>query len=283
MSIGGGMHRAVERAAEVEATALQVFVKSSRQWSARPLDPAEVDDFRRRIEERDLARFTLAHASYLINLASPDAALWEKSVQAFGVEIARCAELGIPYLVVHPGSHVGSGEQAGMTRVAQALERLLDGRGAASSSAVTVLLETTAGQGTNLGHTFEQIGWILSHSGVEERLGVCFDTCHVLAAGYDIRDAASLRRTWKQFDEIIGLAHLKAFHLNDSKFGPGSRRDRHEHIGKGQAGIEPFRSIVNDRRFRELPMVLETPKGEDLAEDRENLSLLRSLVGSARR
>ncbi len=278
MSISGGLYRSVERAVEVEAGALQVFVKSSRQWSAKALEPSEIEAFRERISDRGLGRYTLAHATYLINLASPDDALWRRSIEAFVLELERCAALGIPYLVVHPGSHVGSGEHAGLARVARALSEAV-----AASAEVQPLLEITAGQGTNLGHRFEQIAWIIEHAEAPERLGVCFDTCHALAAGYEFRDARSFQETFAAFESTIGLQRLKAFHLNDSKFGLGSRRDRHEHIGRGEVGLEAFRRIVNDRRFRDLPMVLETPKGQDLAEDRENLTLLRSLISPKRR
>jgi deoxyribonuclease-4 len=277
MSVSGGLPLAVERALEVGATALQVFVKSSRQWSARPLQADEIAAFRGAAEDHALTPYTLAHSSYLINLASADDALWNRSLAAFDDELARCAELGIGSLVLHPGSHVGQGEEAGLRKVACALKRALGGR--TRHDAVTVLLETTAGQGSNLGHRFEQIGWLIEHSGVEKRLGVCFDTCHVLAAGYDIRDARGFRATLAEFEQAIGLERLRAFHLNDSKFGPGSRKDRHEHIGEGEVGLEAFRLIVNDARFRELPMVLETPKGRDLAEDHSNLARLRDLVG----
>jgi deoxyribonuclease-4 len=281
MSIAGGVHRAVERAEQVEATALQLFVKSSRQWTAKPLEPADVRTFRRRARQCGIAPYTLAHAGYLINLASPDDELWRRSLAAFQDEIDRCAVLGVPYLVVHPGAHVGAGERAGIERVARALRRALGKRRARcrGDRAVRVLLETTAGQGTNLGSRFEDLARILDRSAVAEHLGVCFDTCHVLAAGYDIRTDRGCRETIATLDRIVGLERLRAFHLNDSKFGPGSRRDRHEHIGRGEVGLEAFRRILNDRRFRDLPMVLETPKGEDLAEDRENLAVLRSLVG----
>ena len=277
MSTGGGLHRAVERAVSVEATALQVFVKSSRQWVARALDPAAVAAFRETATECGLGPYTLAHASYLINLASPDDALWERSAEAFGVELDRCRALGIPFLVVHPGSHVGSGEAAGLRRVARALRGIL-GKRKGGGAGVTVLLENTAGQGSNLGHRFEQLAWIIEHCGVPSRIGVCFDTCHAFAAGYDFRDRRSYRAVVDEFDATIGIERLRAFHLNDSQYGCGSRRDRHEHIGKGQLGLEGFRPIVNDPRFRDVPMVLETPKGEELTEDRSNLSALRSLV-----
>jgi deoxyribonuclease-4 len=197
-------------------------------------------------------------------------------------ELRRCAVLGLPYLVVHPGSHVGSGEQTGLRRVVRALDRSLvarDGR----EEPVSLLLETTAGQGSNLGHRFEQLAWILDRAGASERLGICFDTCHALAAGYRFGDRRSFGDTFDALDRAIGLGRLKALHLNDSKHGAGSRRDRHEHIGRGRIGLEGFRLILNDPRLRDLPMVLETPKGEDLEEDRENLATLRSLIPRARR
>ena len=277
MSISGGLARAIERAAAVEATALQVFVKSARQWAAPPLETEDVEAFRDGLRRQGLERYTLAHSAYLINLASPDDAVRERSIEALAVELGRCDRLGIPYLVLHPGSHVGSGEETGLRRVAQALDRLLS-----RSGEVTVLLENTAGQGSNLGHRFEHLGTILDSAESSDRLGVCFDTCHALAAGYELAGAASYERTFAELDRTIGLERLRAFHLNDSKFGPGSRRDRHEHIGEGQVGLDGFRRLVNDGRFREIPMVLETPKGEDLAEDRRNLSVLRSLAGEAR-
>ena len=278
MSIAGGVHRAVERARRVEATALQIFVKSSRQWSARPLGEEEVRAFRQEAARAGLAPFTLAHSTYLINLASPADTLWRRSCEAFGVELARAEALGIPYVVLHPGSHLGAGAAAGIARVARALREGLDGRRQARAAGVTVLLEITAGQGTNLGSRFEELALIIEHSGVERRLGVCFDTCHALAAGYDFRAPAGFRRTFEEFDRILGLERLRAFHLNDSQFGPGSRRDRHEHIGRGRLGLDAFRLLLNDRRFAGLPMVLETPKGEDLRDDVRNLRVLRSLA-----
>jgi deoxyribonuclease-4 len=282
MSVSGGLHRAVDRAELVGATALQLFVKSSRQWSASRPTPEEVRLFRRRLEKSGLRRYTLAHASYLINLASPDAAVRERSVAALVDELGRCAELRVPYLVVHPGSHVGAGEEAGLRRVVRALDRLFAAPDRCHGG-VMLLLETTAGQGSNLGHRFEQLAWILERARRSSRLGVCFDTCHALAAGYEFDKRQTFNRTFGEFDRLIGLDRLKAFHLNDSKHDAGSRRDRHEHIGSGRVGLESFRLILNDRRIRDLPMVLETPKGEDLAEDRGNLATLRSLIPRSRR
>ncbi len=280
MSISGGFARAVESACEVRATALQVFVKSARQWSGRPLAEAEARAFRRLLRRHDLERHTLAHASYLINLASPSAAIRERSIAALADEIERCARLGIPSLVLHPGSHLGRGEESGLERVASALDRALAGR---RSGAVRLLLENTAGQGSNLGHRFEQLARVLELSRSSARLGICLDTCHAVAAGYGLADARSYRRTLADLDRTVGLSRLCAFHLNDSKFAQGSRRDRHAHIGEGRVGLEAFRRILADPRFRGLPMVLETPKDRGLDADRRNLALLRGLARRGRR
>ncbi len=284
MSIAGGMPRAVDRAASVEATALQVFVKSSNQWSARPFAAGETEAFRAATRAAGLDRHTVAHASYLINLASPDETLWRRSVVSFCEELERCSALGIRSLVIHPGAHVGAGAREGVERVARALDAAFGARPvkglppAKVSKELTVLLEITAGQGSTLGSTFEELASILDRAASTERLGVCFDTCHALAAGYEFRDARSYRATFRELDRVVGLERLGAFHLNDSKGALGCRLDRHEHIGRGQVGLEAFRLILADPRLRDLPMVLETPKGEDLAEDRENLGILRAMV-----
>ncbi len=277
MSIAGGMPEAIARARSVAASALQVFVKSSNQWAARPFAAGEAEAFRKAAAESDLDRFTVAHASYLINLASPDGALWEKSTAALAVELTRCTQLGIPWLVVHPGAHVGSGREAGIARIARALDEALaqiepDGAG--------VLLEITAGQGSTIGSRFEDLAEIVASARSSDRLGACFDTCHALAAGYELRTDDGYAKTMDGFDRTIGLSRLRAIHLNDSKSDLGSRRDRHEHIGKGFLGLPAFSRIVNDPRFRDVPMVLETDKGEDLAEDRMNLAALRSVIES---
>jgi len=274
MSVAGGMARAVERARAVEATALQVFVKTPNQWAARPFGPTEAADYRKAAREAGLAEQTLAHASYLINLGTPDATLWEKSIASLADELARCDALGIPWLVLHPGSHVGSGTEAGCARVAAALRRVVHGR----SGGAGVLLENTAGQGHTLGARPEELAEILRTAGDDGRLGVCFDTCHALAAGFDVRAADGYEHTMAACDRAFGLDRIRGIHLNDSQGDLGSRRDRHEHIGKGKVGLEGFRLILNDRRFHDVPMVLETPKEDDLAEDRMNLGVLRSLV-----
>jgi len=275
MSIAGGMPEAVARAVSVDATALQVFVKSSNQWAARPFADGEVAAYRAAAREARLHDHTLAHASYLINLASPDPALWEKSVTAFTVELDRCEQLGIPWLVVHPGSHVGTGAAEGIKRIAAALDRaLVEGGGREAG----VLLEITAGQGSTLGASFAELGEMLRLTKRKQRVGICLDTCHALAAGYEFRTADAYAQMMSELDREIGLARLRGFHLNDSKTDRGSRRDRHEHIGKGCVGLAAFRLILTDPRLREVPMVLETDKADDLAEDRMNLSALRSVL-----
>jgi len=216
----------------------------------------------------------LAHDSYLINLASPDDRIYKKSLNAFIVEIERAEYLGIPYLVLHPGSHKGSGDKMGIVRVARALDRAMDKVG----PNVTVLLENTSGQGHCLGHRFEHLADILEKVDDHERFGVCLDTCHLFAAGYDIRTERGYKETLREFDRLIGIEAIKAFHVNDSKKGLGSRVDRHCHIGSGFIGLEAFRCLVNDRRFKNIPKILETPKGPDLREDRMNLATLKSLV-----
>jgi deoxyribonuclease-4 len=275
MSIAGGLPEAVRRARAVEATALQVFVKSANQWRARPFAEGEVEAFRAAVREAGLGEHLTAHSSYLINLASPDATLWERSLQAFVEELRRCTALGIGLLILHPGSHMGAGAEAGLERLTRALDRALDASG---TEGTRVLLEITAGQGRCLGGSFEEIATVLDGVRERERVWACFDTCHALAAGYEFRDADSYAQTLARLDATIGLSRLRAFHLNDSRGALGSRLDRHAAIGRGEVGLEPFRLLLNDRRFRGLPMVIETEKGEDLAEDRENLAVLRSLV-----
>ena len=278
MSIAGGVDRAVERGARAGCQAIQIFTKSSNQWRAREIPREEIRRFRSGLESAGISA-VVAHASYLINLASPDPALYGRSIEAFGAELDRCEMLGIPCLVVHPGSHKGAGERAGIERIAKGLDGLLRAR---RRQKVTVLLETTAGQGHCVGHRFEHLGKIMAAMRSARRVGVCVDTCHVFAAGYDIRSPGGYGAVIDDLDGAVGLDRVKAFHLNDSKKELHCRVDRHEHIGKGFIGVGAFRLLMNDPRFEDVPMVLETPKGADDAEDRENLALLRSLVGPSR-
>jgi len=280
MSTAGGYYRAVERGNSIGCTAVQLFVKNANQWAAKPITPDDTQLFKAALDKAEyLPVDIIAHDSYLINLATPDDTLWEKSLAAFGHELDRCAMLGVPALVTHAGAHMGSGEEVGLARIAAGLERVLSER---AGQDVTVLLETTAGQGTSLCYAFEHLRDVIGALTPEskERVAVCWDTCHLFAAGIDFTDEYKYERMVDSFDRIVGLDRLRAIHMNDSQKGLGSRVDRHAHIGKGMLGVEPFRYIMNDPRFAALPKVLETPKEEDMAEDKENLALLRSLVAS---
>ncbi len=275
MSIAGGLHKAFDRISRVKGEALQVFSKNQRQWRVPPLTDAEISDFLAAWQQWGKGPVA-AHDSYLINLANPDENKANRAVAAFADEIIRAKRLSIPYLVMHPGSHVGAGIDAGLEHLTTNLDRAFDQ--VKEAQTVMVLLETTAGQGTGLGASFEELAYVLEHSRYQERLGVCLDTCHVFAAGYDISSIAGYEKTLADFDKIIGLERLNFFHLNDSKKDLGSRVDRHEHIGKGKIGLAGFRLLLNDPRFANHPMVLETPKEKDLKEDIENLKLLKSLM-----
>lgn len=275
MSIAGGHALAIDRATSFQMTACQIFTKNANQWNAKPIDPAAAEGFQTRLAESDIA-FVVAHDSYLINLGTPDDALWEKSKNAFADELNRCDQLGVRCLVTHPGAHMGTGVDAGIARVAAALNALFD---AAPDQDVTVLLETTAGQGTTLGRTFEELAGILDKVENTARVAVCFDTCHAFAAGYDLRDAETYSATMQAFDDTIGLDRLRVFHLNDSKKGLGARVDRHAHIGEGELGAEAFRLLLTDPRFSDHPGILETPKDDDEEGDRRNMTTLRTLAG----
>jgi len=274
MSIAGGVDKALLAGKKVNCEVVQIFTKSARQWAAAPYTKDEIIDFKRNQKETGIVT-VIAHDSYILNLGSPDRALRKKSIKGFIDEIERCEMLEIPNLVAHPGAHVGAGEAEGIKLIARSLDEV---HKACPGYRVKATLEITAGQGSNLGYRFDHIGKIIAATRENDRLRVCFDTEHAFAAGYDIRTKEGYERTFAEFDEAIGLDRLAAFHLNDSKKEFNSRVDRHEHIGKGHIGVEAFRRLVNDKRFRGLPMCLETPKGPDLKEDRKNLSLLRSLI-----
>ncbi len=278
-SIAGGLHLAFARNREVGGESLQIFTANQRQWRVKNPDPEAIKLFRATWSEHgDLP--VAAHASYLINLAAsaPEAA--EKSAAAFVDELHRCRLLGIRFVVIHPGSHGGAGVEAGLVQVVRQLDMALERAGVLDADC-RILLETTAGQGTSLGSSFAELGWLLGQSRHPEHLGVCVDTCHLFAAGYDLRSEEGYGRTFAELEREIGCGHVHFFHLNDSKKGCGSRVDRHEHIGRGEIGLAGFRRLLADPRFRHLPMTLETPKGEDLAEDVENLRVLRSLMAGA--
>ncbi len=273
-SIEGGVFNAITRGKTATCDVIQMFNKSNNQWRAKKLATEELDKFFAAIEETGIT-VACSHSSYLINLGSPDKALNTKSYDGFKEEVERCNLLKIPNLVIHPGSHVGSGEEVGMKAITANLNKIFD---ELKTNSVTVCLETTAGQGSNLGYTFEQIAFMINGVENKEHIGVCMDTCHVFAAGYPIIDPADYKATMKKFDDMVGLDKLRVMHLNDSKKGLGSKVDRHEHIGKGEIGLEGFRNIVNDKKLAKVPMVIETPKEEELLEDIENLKILRGLV-----
>ena len=276
MSIAGGLELAFDRAKQVESDAVQIFTANQRQWKGRVITADEATLFRDTQLGCSIAP-VVSHNSYLVNLASPKDELWEKSIDAQRKELERCELLGVPYVVAHPGAHTGSGREAGIQRIIEALDRL---HADLPGYEVVTLLETTAGQGTTLGGQFEDLAEILNSVADPDRLGVCLDTCHIFVAGYDIRDAATYQEAMYSFDEIVGLPAIKAFHFNDSKGELGSHRDRHEYIGQGEIGPEGFRSFMNDERFAGLPALLETDKSDDLHEDREAIELLRSLVAA---
>jgi deoxyribonuclease IV len=272
ISISGGVEKAVGRGQEVGCEAMQIFTKNSNQWQAKPLSPAEIKSFRDGCATAGIAP-VIAHSAYLINLAAPDEALYEKSIQAFLDELQRCELLGIPYLVVHPGAHMGTGEDQGLTRVATAINHI---HRATSNLQAVMALEVTAGQGSSLAYKFEHFAAILAQVDAPERLGFCLDTCHLLAAGYDFRTRQGYDQMMDAWDDLVGIEHIRVIHLNDSKKDLGSRVDRHEHIGQGYIGTTGFEFLLNDHRLSELPMVLETPKDDHA--DVRNLQTLRRLI-----
>jgi deoxyribonuclease-4 len=282
VSVAGGLALAPARGRELGCGAIQIFLKNQRQWAAPPLDPRAAKAFRA-ARRRHRIRHAFAHGSYLVNLATPVPAAWQQAVDTFSDELRRAEALGLGFLVVHPGSHLGAGHETGLAAVARAVDEAL---ARVPRARVRVALENTAGGGHTLGGTFEDLAAIIGRVRRAERVGVCLDTCHLLASGYDICSPDGYASTFEQFRRLVGFERLKAFHLNDSKRPLGSRVDRHEHIGKGFLGLEPFRRLVNDRRFCDLAMLLETPKAEGKATgpiavdplDEQNLNALRGLM-----
>lgn len=275
LSIAKGLHNALYRAKDLHCNSLQIFTKNANTWKERDVSCKEIELFKE-AKEKTCIKNIVSHTSYLINLASPESKKLKMSCDALKNELVRSSTLGIPYVVLHPGSHMGKGEEKG---IAQIIENINDIFEQIPEVAVQLLFETTAGQGTNLGHTFEQIAVIMKNIKQNKRAGVCLDTSHVFAAGYDIRTFDSYMKTMDDFDSIIGLQHLKIIHLNDSKKGFGSKVDRHEHIGMGLIGIEAFKLIMNDDRLKNIPKIIETPKGNGEKDwDKINLNQLKNLV-----
>jgi len=274
MSVAGGVSKAFERAASIDINTMQVFTKNQNRWQQKPTPQKEIDRWFELQAQTGIGP-VVSHAAYLINLGSPDDALWEKSADALVDELTRAEELGILGVVLHPGAHMSASEAAGIARIAAGLDRA---HAATRGYKTLTLIENTAGQGSVLGYRFEQLRAMLDGVAEPARIGFCLDTCHAFAAGYDIRTPETYAETMAAFDQLLGLERLKCFHFNDSKKGLGSRVDRHDHIGSGLLGLAAFGFILNDARFAGVPKLLETPKSEDMHGDVENLAVLRGLI-----
>ena len=271
MSISGGVSMAIERARSIDCTSMQIFVKNNMQWFARPLSRMEIRAFLDHVRRGELLS-VFGHASYLINLATTNLQFHANSIRALAEELVRADQLQLPFLVLHPGAHLGAGEQAGLEKIVNSIDEVFR---KIPNVKTKIALEITAGQGSCIGHRFEHLAHIIENVREPERLRVCLDTAHLFAAGYDISSESGVRKIFREFDRVIGRDRLVAIHVNDSKTPCGSRVDRHEHIGKGRIGLDVFRFIMRSPRFRKIPKVLETPKSKDLAEDVINLNTLR--------
>ncbi|HUP61555.1 MAG TPA: deoxyribonuclease IV [Thermoanaerobaculia bacterium] len=272
LSTRGGLHTAFERASAIDASAAAIFAKNSNQWKGKELTDADCATFASLRNVRPM----LTHASYLINLATTNEEFHRKSIAAMIDELDRAERLGIHAVVLHPGAHMGAGAEAGIDQIARSLDQI---HRALPDHRVMTLLETAAGQGSCLGCTFEELGQMIARVDEKHRAGICFDTCHVFAAGYEIRTPDGYARTIDEIERHVGLHNVGAFHLNDSKKPLGSRVDRHQHIGEGEIGLDAFRLLLNDARFRHIPKVIETPKTIETVSDRKNLARLRKLIG----
>jgi len=275
MSVAGGVDKAIDRARLAGCTALQIFLKNNNQWKGKPLDEAVVERFRAEVAKGDLG-LPIAHNSYLVNLASPKPDLLKLSMENMLDDLKRAETLRVPGIVTHPGAHLGLGEEVAIRQIAAQINILFE---STAGDSAAIYLENTAGQGSSIGHRFEHLRDIIDKVKDKKRIGVCLDTCHMFAAGYDFRTAETVAATFAEFDRVVGLKWLRAMHLNDSKKELGSRVDRHTHIGQGFIGEAGFAALMRDPRFSKIPKVLETPKGEDLAEDKMNLATLRRLAG----
>jgi len=276
MSIAGGIEKAIERGLDVGCETIQIFTKSNNQWAAAPITDEQAAHFQSAWKASGIGPI-FSHCAYLINVGSPKKETFEKSKQGLLVEVQRAAQLGLDFVVLHPGARIDSEEASCLKQIAETVAWVID---QTEPAKVKVLYEISAGQGTTVGHTFEELAALLKLTGRSKRNGICLDTCHLFAAGYDIRTESAYKKTLKEWDSVIGLDRIEAIHLNDSKKDLGCRVDRHEQIGKGFIGITAFECLMNDKRLSKLPMVLETPKDEFYTEDKVNLKLLRSLVGN---
>lgn len=280
MSIAGGVSQALDRASSIGSNAVQVFTKNNRQWSGPPIDHEDVQRWK---DEMSVQRinYAVSHASYLINMGTPKDDLWKKSIDALADEVARAHAYNIPHVVVHPGAHTGSGTNAGIVRIANALDKIHEQQ--LEYHDTMILLELVAGQGTTIGKTFGELNAIINQVDESERVGVCIDTCHAYAAGYDLSSADGYEQMMSELESELGRDKVKCWHFNDSKGALGSNLDRHMHIGEGEIGKDGFRYILNDSRWDGIAMLLETPKKDDLKDDVRNLATLCSLVDDASR
>ncbi len=278
VSIAGGIEKSVHRAKELGINTMQIFSKNSRTWQEKTYSKMEIAKFQRALQKTHI-RPVFIHASYLINLASPEEGIHSRSIAAFLEEMKRAdqllASIGTPFLIVHPGAHRGAGEEYGIERIIKAFQVILK-KSSALNLSTTILLENTSGMGSSLGYNFNQLSYIIDRVGYADKIGICFDTCHAFAAGYNIAEKKGMEDTLTEFDRLIGLDKLRVIHLNDSKHDLNSRKDRHTHIGEGFIGLEGFRILVNNRLVKDLPFILETPKKSD-EDDRRNISIVREL------
>ena len=277
MSIAGGIYKSVERGESIGCTCIQIFTKSNRQWYAKPLTKEDIDEFKLTLKNSDIIQDIVAHSSYLINIGSPNKTINKKSVESLSLELQRCEALGIPYLIFHPGAHLTSSIEKCLELIAKNINTIID----QNPGKTMLLLENTAGQGTNVGYTFEQLATIYKKVRKKSRVGFCLDTCHAFVAGYDFTTEKTYNAMWKEFAKVIGLKKLKVIHINDSKKGLGAHTDRHEDIGKGKIGLEGFRLLFNDKRFFDTPKILETPKDKDLKQDKMNMETIYKLLSPA--
>ncbi len=271
MTTEGGLHNAIIKGNDIDCTTIQIFTKNNRQWKSKELSSEEINQFH--INQKKYEVLVVSHCSYLINLASPNTSVRERSFLALKEEVLRCNELSIPYAILHPGSKLEGKEEEALQWIAEGIDKALE----SSNKKTSILLETMAGQGSSVGSTLEQLAKILSFSKNKDCIGICVDTCHLFASGYKFSNKNDYIEFWKNFDQIIGLQNLKCIHLNDSKRECGSKVDRHEEIGKGEIGLEAFELVMNDSKFKDIPKILETPKAT-MESDINNLKLLKSLL-----
>ena len=274
VSVAGGFDKAIDNGESIGATCIQIFTKSNRQWRAKPIETEAAETYKKRFQESSI-KYVVTHASYLINLGSKNKETADKSEEALAIELDRCKALGIPHLILHPGTQGAEEKQTSLEGIAKRINRVFD-----KTEKTTLLLETMAGQGTTLGSSFEEIAAIIKNIDDTSRIGVCLDTCHIFASGYKFQTKEEYNEMWKQFDSVIGRKYLKVIHMNDSKKDLGSRVDRHEHIGQGKIGQEAFGHIMNDPRLVKIPKILETPKDDGDEDDIRNIQLLISLINN---